>query len=74
MPSCRARATSSLPLPVSPTISTPMSDGASRSIFFRKVRMAALAPIIAGFLLALACVGYLFAVAFSRSPFPLAAT
>lgn len=28
---------------------------------------------LTGFLLALACVGYLFAVAFSRSPFPLAA-
>lgn len=29
---------------------------------------------VTGFLLALASVGYLFAVAFSRSPFPLAAT
>jgi uncharacterized membrane protein SirB2 len=28
---------------------------------------------IAGFVMALACVGYIFAVAFSRSPFPLAA-
>jgi len=28
---------------------------------------------VTGFLLALICVGYLFAVAFSRSPFPLAA-
>jgi uncharacterized membrane protein SirB2 len=28
---------------------------------------------VAGFVLALACVGYLFAVAFSRSPLPLAA-
>ena len=29
---------------------------------------------VAGFLLALACVGYLFAVAFSRSPLPFVAT
>jgi len=43
---CTARATSSLPVPVSPTISTVVSVGATRSIMRTTTLSAALAPTI----------------------------